>query len=504
MVKHAVGLTRCRGQRRGLAGLRRNLVHWLGADPDELQPSELAAMDNNGTNSLQAATEAWRAQSLQALLALGLVVSFPRLLMIAWEWPTPFSPLTRILTLVLYLAAAALALGRRVRAPWRAWAFLCVLYAAAAFQLAWAGMAGSGRITLVSIPLYALLLVGLRSGWVALALGTLVYGGFVVAFAWGWTGEPLYVHQNPADPRYWTMQGVVLLGVAVLMLVLLSRFLGLHARAVEAERRVSERVREEAVMRTAAYEALERATREQRRLEEQIARTSEDERRRLGSELHDGLCQQLTAALLRCVAMENQQAAELPAAPLPLRELRVLLEDSIGTAYEVARGLCPLDVGPDSLGTALEGLARQTRDAAGVACEFREGGDVSVRDQATALHLYRIAQEAVANAARHAHPRRIVITLSGDSECLLLQVEDDGIGMPARQGKSGGMGTHIMAYRAGVLGGTLAVERVPGGGTRIVCRVPRSPGEERSAVESAGGSESSPEPDPREEPTHDR
>lgn len=461
-------------------------------------------MDKTGANSLQAATEAWRSQSLQALLALGLVVTFPRLVMIACEWPTPFSPWTRMLTLVIYLAVAVIALCRGVRTAWRAWAFLLVLYAAVAFQLAWAGMAGSGRITLVSIPLYALLLVGLRSGWVALVLGSLMYGGFVAAFAWGWTGEPLYVHQNPADPRYWTMQGVVLLGAAVLMLALLSRFLGLHSRAVEAERRVSERVREEVVMRTAAYEALERATREQRRLEEEIARTSEDERRRLGSELHDGLCQQLTAALLRCVAMENQQAAVSSSAPLPLRDLRVLLEDSIGTAYEVARGLCPLDVGPDSLGTALEGLARRTRGSTGVACEFREGGDVAVRDQATALHLYRIAQEAVANAARHAHPQRIVITLCGEPECLLLQVEDDGIGMPAKPSKSGGMGMHIMAYRAGILGGTLAVDPRPGGGTRMVCRVPRSPGKERSAVESAVRSESRPEPGPHEEPTHDR
>jgi len=488
----------------GLAGLGQDLVHWNGAGPGDFQSSELAAMDNNGANSLQAATEGWRAQSLQALLVLGLVVTFPRLLMIAWEWPTPFSPSTRILTVVLYSAAIALALGRRIRAPWRAWAFLFVLYAAAASQLAWAGMAGSGRITLMSIPLYALLLVGFRSGWVALVLVTLLYCGFMAALAGGWAGIPLYVHKDPADPTYWIMQGIVLLGVAVLMLVLLSRFLGLHAQAVEAERKTSDRVREEVVMRTAAYEALERAAREHRRLEEEIARVSEEERRRLGSELHDGLCQQLTAALLQCVAIENQQPAEPRSAASPLGALRRLLEDSIGVAYDVARGLCPLDVGPDSLETALECLARRTRESSGVACDFHDGINIRIGDRQTALHLYRIAQEAVANAVKHARPRRIAVTLGETAGRLVLHVEDDGCGMPASVAHSSGMGLNLMTYRAGILGGTLDVESVPGGGTRVVCRVPSSACRAAGPVAEPARSESRPEPDPHEEPSHDR
>jgi signal transduction histidine kinase len=160
-------------------------------------------------------------------------------------------------------------------------------------------------------------------------------------------------------------------------------------------------------------------------------------------------------------------------AALPLRELRVLLEDSIGTAYEVARGLCPLDIRADSLGLALERLAKRVGDTNEFECEYREQGDASVNAPQTALHLYRIAQEAVANATRHARPRRIAITLRGVSESLILEIEDDGGGLGPNQGTTGGMGLNIMAYRASILGGTLAVEQAPGGGTRVVCRVPR-------------------------------
>lgn len=416
---------------------------------------------------IEAVTEAWRAPALNAVLWLGLVVSLPRVLMVTLQWPEPFSPFMRLATVVLYLGVAVIAVGRRAKTQHRVWALLLILYALAALQLYRAGMAGAGRITLVAIPLYALLFAGFRSGWLALILGTLLYSAFIGLWAWVPAGEHLEVRENPADPAFWIMQGIVLLGAAVLLLVLLSRFLALHTRAV----------------------------REQRRLEAEITRASEEERRRLGSELHDGLCQQLTAALLQCVALENRLAVDRPAvgvrppvspgqalenlqpaAPPPtsrLGGLRQLLEDAIGTAYEVARGLCPLDLGADSLHRALECLARRTREVAGVECEFRDEGDTSIDDEQTALHLYRIAQEAVANAVKHARPRRIVVTLGGAPDSLLLQIEDDGCGMPAVPSKSGGMGMNIMAYRAGILGGTLAAEQAPGGGTRIVCRVPR-------------------------------
>ena len=454
---------------------------------------------------MDAVTETWRAQSLNAVLWIALVVAFPAVLMATTGWPTPFSPPMRVSAMLLYLFVAATAVLRRVGTPWRAWAFLLILYVMAALQLYRAGMAGNGRIVLLAIPLYALLLAGLRSGWVALVLGTLLYGAFIGLSAWGPLAEHLEVRENPPEPGYWIVQGVLLLGGAVPLLVLLSRFRVLHIRAVEAEYRTSAQFRGEIVKRTAAYEALDRAAREHRRLEEEITRAGEEERRRLGSELHDGLCQQLTAALLQCVAIENQHSSMQPPAANPVRALRCLLEDSIGVAYDVARGLCPLDLGADSLGSALESLAKRTRAAADVECEFQNEEETSMSDEQTSLHLYRIAQEAIANALKHARPQRIVVTLRGTPTLLLLQIEDDGCGMPLIPGRSGGMGLNVMAYRAGILGGKLAVEPVSGGGTRIVCRVPRVPSG-AGALHRDGGPQDQPGsfPAPQQDPLHGR
>ena len=422
---------------------------------------------SDSSRPIEAVTETWRTQSLNAVLWVSVVMALPAIWMVAVDWSTSFSQPMRIAGIVLYLLMAAIAMFRRVKTTWRAWAFFFVLYMLAAFQLYRAGMAGSGRTTLIIIPLYALLLAGFRSAWVALALDILLYGGFVGLLGWGPLAADIEVHENPTLPGYWILQGTLVLAGVMPLLILLGRFKLLHSQAVEAEYRASTQVRDEIVMRNTAYEALEQATREQHRLEEEITRTSEEERRRLGSELHDGLCQQLTAALLQCVAIENRQTSP------PVHELRSLLEDSIGVAYEVARELCPLDLTADSLDLALERLAKQTREGGAWECEFQNEGDTSIDDDQMALHLYRIAQEAVTNATKHACPGRIGMNFNGTPTDLILQIEDNGCGMPEIQDQSDGMGLKLMAYRAGILGGTLDVECASSGGTRIVCRVPR-------------------------------
>ena len=113
---------------------------------------------------------------------------------------------------------------RRVKTTWRAWAFFFVLYMLAAFQLYRAGMAGSGRTTLIIIPLYALLLAGFRSAWVALALDILLYGGLVGLLEWGPLAADIEVHENPTLPGYWILQGTLVLAGVMPLLILLGRF----------------------------------------------------------------------------------------------------------------------------------------------------------------------------------------------------------------------------------------------------------------------------------------
>jgi signal transduction histidine kinase len=110
---------------------------------------------------------------------------------------------------------------------------------------------------------------------------------------------------------------------------------------------------------------------------------------------------------------------------------------------------------------------------AAVRCEFHAAGDVRVDDPEAAQHLYRIAQEALSNAARHAKANRIAVELLVKDGELTLQIEDDGSGLPADI-RDGGMGLRTMAYRSQMMKGELTVEPAPGGGTRITCCVPIS------------------------------
>jgi two-component system CheB/CheR fusion protein len=108
---------------------------------------------------------------------------------------------------------------------------------------------------------------------------------------------------------------------------------------------------------------------------------------------------------------------------------------------------------------------------------------VLVSDHTVAIHLYRIAQEAVSNALKHGQARRIEIGLTAKGRSLTLSVSDNGAGIPRQPPRQKGMGLRIMRYRAEVIGGAFKVEPHPGGGTRLVCTVAEGlllPQEERN------------------------
>jgi signal transduction histidine kinase len=169
----------------------------------------------------------------------------------------------------------------------------------------------------------------------------------------------------------------------------------------------------------------------------------------------------LTAVLAnRCAKGEVIEAADL-------QEIGRLLGDSLNELRLIARGLNPIAVQHSGLLSALEELAANTRRIVDCTLECPEMLEV---DDASALHLYRIAQEAVANAARHGGATRICIRLGFDGGHVVLSVRDNGSGKVRE--RIDGMGLSSMAYRAAALGGSFRVERNAGGGAKIVCRVP--------------------------------
>ena len=146
-----------------------------------------------------------------------------------------------------------------------------------------------------------------------------------------------------------------------------------------------------------------------------------------------------------------------------------MVEQGIDLARNMARGLYPVEMEAEGLMTAFRELADNITKGAKVFCAFECDAPVLIHDAAAANHLYRIAQEAVRNALRHAKPKRIGISLSERDGRVKLTVEDDGIGLPETGPAGSGLGLRIMAHRAAVIGGTFAIEPAPTGGTLVTC-----------------------------------
>ncbi len=215
---------------------------------------------------------------------------------------------------------------------------------------------------------------------------------------------------------------------------------------------------------------------ERKKMEEALIDNSDREQRRLGQDLHDGLCQDLVGMAFLLKAMEREVPPEVTAR---IAEVARLLDEGLGQARGLARGLYPLDVEVNGLVSGLRELARRTKATFGVECVFSTTAPPGDEPETPAAqHGYRIAQEAVANALKHAKAKRIEITLSNGATGTTIVVEDDGIGLPAEGAPvTAGMGLHMMAYRARMMGASLRFQRASAGGTRVVCEIPVAGGE---------------------------
>ena len=131
----------------------------------------------------------------------------------------------------------------------------------------------------------------------------------------------------------------------------------------------------------------------------------------------------------------------------------------------------PSGAAEDGLTTALASLAETTSRDGVLRCVFEQPEPVRVAEEAVAGHLYRIAQEAVNNALKHASPSEIRIGLERRNGFLQLEIEDNGEGFDESAARQRGIGLRVMRYRAQLIGGALEISSAPAGGARISCRV---------------------------------
>jgi len=165
---------------------------------------------------------------------------------------------------------------------------------------------------------------------------------------------------------------------------------------------------------------------------------------------------------------ERLQELNLPEAT-ELERVRTFLQTTIAQTRGVARGLFPVRLEENGLVSALEEWAAHAGELFQIDCVFTCDQPPAGVESTAALHLYYIAQEAVANAAKHGHATRVEVVLSPHVDGWNLTVRDDGGGFIPGEKINAGMGLRIMDYRARVIGATLQVQSKPGAGATIAC-----------------------------------
>jgi len=218
----------------------------------------------------------------------------------------------------------------------------------------------------------------------------------------------------------------------------------------------------------ARLEAMTRA----RALEQEIVRVAEREQMRIGQDLHDGLCQDLAA--IDCAAaclkadLEDREVPEAKAAG----QIQKLLQDAIVEARNLARGISPVHMDAENLPAALEDLVASANRSNQADITFAVEGEITIGDTQTAIHLYRIAQEALRNAVRHSGAKNVAVELRQEGQHYTLSVTDDGRGFNGAPPSATSMGLGTIRYRARLLGATCDILNKPGGGALVRCSLP--------------------------------
>ena len=208
---------------------------------------------------------------------------------------------------------------------------------------------------------------------------------------------------------------------------------------------------------------------ERRKLEEELLSISSNEQRRIGQDLHDGLCQHLAGVEFKTAALAKQLAHD-PMKGGHAASIVELIRDGARQAWMLARGLSPVTLESHGLMSALRELTANSGKLFQIACRFDCPRPVLVPNNAVATHLYRIAQEAITNAVKHGHARSIVVSLRRARSSVTLAVADNGNGLPRDVRTVQGMGLRIMQYRAETIGASLSFERANRRGTIVLCK----------------------------------
>jgi two-component system CheB/CheR fusion protein len=202
-------------------------------------------------------------------------------------------------------------------------------------------------------------------------------------------------------------------------------------------------------------------------LEREVVEIASLEQRRIGQGLHDECGQQLTALGLLADSLADSLAKEAPDAVDVANKITDGIKNVLRQVRNISRGLALAEVDRAGLPSALTDLASRLSETSNVRCIFQGEKNLHIEDNLRATHLYHIAQEACTNALKHAQAKNIEIHLRSTDHAIVLQIQDDGTGIPENAAE--GLGMRIMRNRAGVIGAKLTVEAAQPRGTAVTC-----------------------------------
>jgi signal transduction histidine kinase len=241
-------------------------------------------------------------------------------------------------------------------------------------------------------------------------------------------------------------------------------------------RRAHEELELRVEQRTSALRAanlkLENMIEERKRLENELLDIAENERRRIGFDLHDDLGQKLTGVSMMVIALEQRLATERHSLLPDARKIRQLMDEIIHHTHDLAHQFGSLDLKGDDLGAVLKELCDNVTRMFEIPCSFNVKGSLQELPQHTIVQLYKIAQEAVSNAIKHGKATHVSVNVVRHKDQLQLAIKNDGLAFSPPTTAKDRMGLRIMNYRANTIGATLEIRPQEKCGTRVTCNVP--------------------------------
>ena len=330
--------------------------------------------------SKEAALAAWRRKAADVALTVGAI----GLLL-----PCIWMPLGRNLRVglpvrgvyvITYAVMAVMSLLRRVEYRLKLKVFFVTVFLSIGIANVALPHGPYAQIAPVALPILVLVVCGPRSARIAIFASAIIIVSTPLLRTQPWVLRTLAIDptQLPARQVPLGLQTVVRIFFLVALMTTLTRFHRFLMDALNAEWQARTALEREIAERITAQNRLEEEMRERCNLEREITGIADEERRRLGRELHDGVCQLVTAASLHCRALQHRLEKGGPLSGGDFVPVSSLLAEALEDAHKVAVGLCPLNPDSDALVPALKALTTRVRAAAAVSCEFITSGDVRV------------------------------------------------------------------------------------------------------------------------------